>query len=693
MAGEGDDSFSSNAAIDPKDARQQGQGRCLRLFGCYYRVVPILRRIRAAMVSRQPTTAQNISRRWPVGVEVVHRGDGSFQTHARVWAPACQSVQFVINDDRGGSSDSVLTPEPGATGYFSGLVPGAPAGTRYRFRLDHGDAFSDPASRFQPDGPHGPSMIVDPTNYAWSDAEWSGLTIDGQVLYELHIGTFTKAGTYRAAIERLADLVDVGVTVIELMPVADFTGRFGWGYDGVNLFAPTHLYGTPDDLRAFIDSAHRLKLGVILDVVYNHFGPDGNYLTHFAPRYFSGKRTEWGDAINFDGEDARPVREYFIMNAAYWITEFHLDGLRLDATQQIFDESTPHILAEIGTAARDAAGDRGILLVAENEPQRSVLVRTPAEQGYGLSALWNDDFHHSARVAATGRNEAYFSGYRGSAQEFVSVARFGYLYQGQWYAWQHHRRGMPALDLPAARFVNFIQNHDQVANSTGGCRLHQETTPGRWRALTALLLLLPQTPMLFQGQEFAASSPFLYFADHTPELAALVRAGRLKFLSQFPSIASDEGLAAVSDPADSWTFVRSKLDWAERADPRHRQALDLHRDLLRLRREDPTIRVSAWRRPEGAVIGERSFVLRYVGDRDEDRLLVVNLNDRLHADPIAEPIVAPPTGCAWTTIFSTESPKYGGWGTPPIETADDGWWIPAESAALLAPMHAETTAR
>lgn len=647
------------------------------------------------MVSRQPTTAKNISRRWPVGVEILHRDDGSCQTHARVWAPACQSVEFVINDDRRGSSDSVLDPEAGGTGYFSGIVPGATVGTHYRFRLDHGDAFPDPASRFQPDGPNGPSMIVDPTNYAWGDADWSGLTIDGQVLYELHVGTFTKAGTYRAAIERLPDLVDLGVTVIELMPVAEFTGQFGWGYDGVNLFAPTRLYGTPDDLRAFIDAAHAIELGVVLDVVYNHFGPDGNYLPRFAPRYFRGK-TEWGEAINFDGDDARPVREYFITNAAYWIAEFHFDGLRLDATQQIFDESTPHILAEIGSAARAAAGDRGILLVAENEPQRSRLVRPAAAQGYGLDALWNDDFHHSARVAATGRTEAYFSGYRGSAQEFISVARFGYLYQGQWYEWQHDRRGTPSLDLPPVRFVNFIQNHDQVANSAFGHRLHQETMPARWRALTALLLLLPQTPMLFQGQEFAASSPFLYFADHQQELAALVRTGRFEFLSQFPSIASDEGLAALSDPADSWTFVRSKLDWSERSHPEHRRALDLHRDLLRLRREDPVIRSAGRRRPEGAVLADRVLLLRYMSD-DGDRLLVVNLSDRFHADPIAEPIAAPPAGCEWITLFSTESPKYGGWGTPPIETADRGWWIPADCAALLAPLpastHGKTTSR
>jgi maltooligosyltrehalose trehalohydrolase len=536
-------------------------------------------------------------------------------------------------------------------------------------------------------------VIVDPGSYAWGDSDWSGVSIEGQVIYEVHVGTFTKRGTFRAAIEHLPELVDIGVTMVELLPLADFAGRFGWGYDGVNLYAPSHLYGTPDDLRAFVDAAHRLDLAVILDVVYNHFGPDGNYLPHFAPRYFSGKPTEWGDAINFDGSDAAPVREYYATNAAYWIDEFHFDGLRLDATQQIWDDTTPHILAEICAAAREAAGDRSIVVVAENERQRSWLVRPRDDDGYGLDALWNDDFHHSARVAATGRNEAYYSGYQGRAQEFVSAAKYGFLYQGQWYGWQGMRRGTPALDLPPSCFVNFIQNHDQVANTAGGRRLHQETSPGRLRALTALLLLAPQTPMLFQGQEFAASSPFLYFADHCPGLAELVRSGRAEFLSQFPSIGSEEGSASIPEPSDAWSFVRSKLDWSERR--AHRDVLELHRELLRLRREDQVLRacIGGQGRVDGATFNERSFALRYFGPSGRDRLLVVNLGDRLHADPVADPLVAPPPGGVWTPLFSTETPTYGGWGTPPIETADDGWWIPAECAALLRPTHAKTTDR
>lgn len=631
------------------------------------------------MPSRQPTERPTTVRKYPIGVEVVAHSAPEPAIHARVWAPAAQSVELVSEHPADGSI--VVPLEPDGDGYFSALVPGLGAGSLYRYRLDGREAFPDPASRFQPSGPHGPSMVVDPHEYPWTDDEWPGVSIDGQVLYELHVGTFSRAGTYKAAIDRLPDLVDLGVTVIEIMPLADFVGNFGWGYDGVNLFAPTRLYGTPDDLRAFVDAAHRLELGVILDVVYNHFGPDGNYISKFSPRYFSGKRTEWGDALNFDGEDAGPVREYFITNARYWIDEFHFDGLRFDATQQIFDASTPNIITEIAVAAREAAGTRKTILVAENEPQRASLARSREEGGSDLDALWNDDFHHAARVALTGRSEAYYEGYRGTPQEFISAAKYGFLYQGQWYQWQHHRRGAPALDLPPRKSVTFIQNHDQVANTAGGRRVHEETSPGRLRAMTALLLLAPQTPMLFQGQEFAASAPFLYFADHTSELSELVREGRTKFVSQFPSTASAEGKSLVPDPSDSWTFVRCKLDWSERR--KHSAILALHRDLLRLRRDDPVLRAQRPRALDGAVLNDHAFILRFFGDRDGDRLLVVNLGPRLHANPLAEPLAAPPGAAPWTTIFSTEMPVYGGAGTPALDTNDGAWWIPPECALLL----------
>jgi maltooligosyltrehalose trehalohydrolase len=594
-----------------------------------------------------------------------------------VWAPDSQLVELVTE-----SEGEAVALRPEDNGYHSGYADNAVPGARYRFRLDAGDAFPDPASRYQPDGPHGPSVVVDPTSYNWSDGEWKGVSIHGQVVYEIHIGTFTKGGTFRSAIERFPDLVDTGITLIEVMPTADFAGRFGWGYDGVNFFAPSRLYGTPDDFRAFVDAAHHLELGVILDVVYNHFGPDGNYLTRYSPRYLAARASEWGDAPNFDGPDCGAVREYFLTNARYWIEEFHLDGLRLDATQQIFDKSSPHIIAEINEAVRASSGERSTVLIAENEPQDTRLVRSQESGGFGLDAMWNDDFHHAARVAATGRDEAYYSGYRGVAQELVSAAKYGPLYQGQWFAWQGQRRGGSALDLAPTQFVAFTQNHDQIANTAGGRRLHLETSPGRFRALTALLLLLPQTPLLFQGQDFCASAPFLYFADHTAALACAVREGRADFISQFPSIGAEPD-ASTPDPADPITFLRSKIDWAERRD--NAAALALHRDLLTLRREDPVIRGQRHRGLDGAVLDDSALVIRFFGGTEDDRLLVVNLGHRKHFASPAEPLLAPPLNRAWRTMFSTESPRYGGWGTPLLETLTDGWRIPAESAALLIP--------
>jgi maltooligosyltrehalose trehalohydrolase len=447
-----------------------------------------------------------VRRHFPIGAEVVPEG-----IHFRVWAPGRKSVEVVFE---GGLAPQPLQAEE--NGYFSGFAEGASAGALYRFRLDGSEnPLPDPASRFQPEGPHGPSQVVDPAAYRWNDQHWPGVKLPGQVLYEMHVGTFTREGTWPAAAGELPELAATGITVIEMMPVADFPGRFGWGYDGVNLFAPTRLYGTPDDLRDFVDRAHQAGIGVILDVVYNHLGPDGNYLKEFSPDYFTSRyENEWGEALNFDGENCGPVREFFLANAAYWIQEFHFDGLRLDATQQIFDSSPRHIIGEISRTVKRAGGKRSTILVAENEPQETDLVRKQ-----GLDALWNDDFHHTATVALTSRSEAYYSDYCGTPQEFISAAKYGYLYQGQRYKWQKKRRGTPALDLEPAVFVNFFENHDQVANSARGKRIWQSTSPGRFRAMTALLLLMPSTPMLFQGQEFSASAPFVYFADHKPELA------------------------------------------------------------------------------------------------------------------------------------------------------------------------------
>jgi maltooligosyltrehalose trehalohydrolase len=623
-------------------------------------------------------------RRLPIGAEVSGRG-----IDFRVWAPASKRVAVLLcADSLVWSEDKIAEIEltRGEKGYFEGRVSKAEAGMLYKFQLDSG-MFPDPVSRFQPDGPHGPSQIIDPRAFKWTDAKWKGVSRDGQIIYEMHIGTFTREGTWRSAMEQLPELARLGITILEIMPVADFAGRFGWGYDGVGLFAPTRLYGTPDDFKAFINQAHETGLGVILDVVYNHLGPDGNYLKEFSPDYFTHRyENEWGEAINFDGPNSEPVREFFLTNAAYWIEEFHLDGFRFDATQQIFDSSKDHILAAISREVRAAAKNRETYLVAENETQNSRIARSAEQGGYGFDSLWNDDLHHSAMVALTGRNEAYYCDHKGAPQEFISAAKWDYLFQGQWYSWQNQRRGAPALELHPSCFVNFIQNHDQIANSIRGIRVHQLTSPGRYRAMTAFLLLAPGTPMLFQGQEFAASAPFLFFADHHPELAKLVASGRKKFLGQFPTAQCPECETLFESPENESTFERCKLDFSERKI--HANDYALHFDLLKLRREDSVFSHPVSRGVDGAVLGSEAFVLRFFGKDSDDRLLLVNLGVDLQLDVAPEPLLAPIEGHAWEIKWSSENPRYGGCGAPPLGEKGP-WRIPGHAASVLSPAKQE----
>lgn len=633
--------------------------------------------------------SSSATRRLPVGAEILADGSVSF----RVWAPKRRSVTVVFEEAVLPPLD--LTSEEG--GYFSGTATGVAAGMLYRLRVDDETmAYPDPASRYQPKGVHGPSLVVDPRKFRWTDDQWAGTTAAGQVLYELHIGTFTQEGTWAAAMEHLQSLRDLGITCIEIMPVNEFAGRWGWGYDGVQLFAPYHPYGSPDDMRAFVDRAHALGMGVILDVVYNHLGPDGNYLGVFSDQYLSPTHvTDWGDAMNFDGPGCCGVRDFFLANIRHWIEEYHLDGFRFDATQAMVDESEKHILAEITETARTAAGQRSVYLINENEPQHTSLVRPTDAGGYGMDALWNDDFHHSAIVAITGHNEAYYNDYLGTPQELMSAAKWGYLYQGQRYKWHKRRRGTPALDLPPTAFVHFLQNHDQIANTSRGYRAHQIASAGELKAMTALLLLMPQTPMLFQGQEFGASSTFHYFADHNEDLSSLIRQGRAREIAQFPSAATAEVQASLLDPTSEESFQRSKLHHDEKDRPYHRQLLELHRDLLRLRREEAAFRRVQQRGDiDGAILGPNAFVLRYFGRPNSggpdggagaDRLLIVNLGTDLTLDPAPEPLLAPPPNFRWTILFTSEHPRYGGGGTPPLETELEGWHIPGRTAVVLRP--------
>src|SRR5881398_1024175 len=531
---------------------------------------------------------RRVRRRYPIGAELI----GPDQAHFRVWAPKAQRVDLILEGSAAKTSGQTFQGlEAEENGYFFGAVK-AGAGDRYRFHVNK-NFYPDPASRFQPDGPHGSFCIVDPTRFQWNDSQWPGVPaagLKGQVIYEMHVGTFTKEGTWPAASQQLEELARIGITVIEMMPVADFPGKFGWGYDGVDLFAPSHLYGTPDDLRAFVDRAHSLGLGVILDVVYNHFGPDGNYLGVFSDDYLlRGKGHEWGDVINFDGPNSGPVREFFITNGRYWIEEFHFDGFRFDATHAIYDQSEEYIIGAVGRAARKAAGSRSIILIAENDLQESKMTRPQNEGGEGLDGMWNDDFHHSAIVALTGQKVGYLGDYSGKPQEFVSAAKYGFLYQGQALSWRKVLRGTPTFGVPAEAFVCFIENHDQIANTSPGDRPRFQTSPGRYRAITALLLLGPWTPLLFQGEEFGASSPFAFFADAGD--AAVrdgIRKGRAEWLAPFLSLTEDEAWQTLPAPDDSEVFARCKLDFSERE--KNRELYNLHVDLLRLRREDSRFR-------------------------------------------------------------------------------------------------------
>ncbi|MDB5865484.1 MAG: treZ [Betaproteobacteria bacterium] len=615
------------------------------------------------------------ARRYPIGAEAAGGGATSF----RVWAPGRTHVAVAVE----GEPDLNLAPE--GDGYFSGTRRETPPGTLYSLRLDQ-DAkpYPDPASRFQPQGHDGLSQVVDPHAYLWRDANWNGLDRRDHVVYEMHVGTFTPEGTWRAAASRLGWLAELGITTLELMPVGEFPGRFGWGYDVVHYFAPTRLYGTPDDMRAFIDEAHTLGLAVILDVVYNHCSAIGCFLPSYGKAYFSTRyRNDWGHALNFDGESAGPVREFFLTNVDYWISEFHLDGFRLDATQSIFDSSPTHIVADMTARARKAAAPRRAYIVGENEPQDVRLLHDAEHGGYGLDALWNDDFHHTARVALTGRTEAYYSDYRGTPQEFISAAKRGFLYQGQHYRWQKKNRGTATTGMQPSRFVTFLQNHDQVANSARGRRLHELTSPGQLRAATALLLLAPQTPLLFQGQEFAASAPFLYFADNAPENAGAVREGRADFLKQFPSIKAG-GHVLLTDPASPGTFERCKLDLSERET--HTEAVALHRDLLSLRRQYRVVEAHTAGAMDGAVLADQAFVLRFFGDAGEDRLLVVNFGAELALGPLPEPLLAAPADTEWRLVWSSEDVAYGGDGTTPPECSA-AWHVPAHAALVFMAGH------
>jgi maltooligosyltrehalose trehalohydrolase len=499
-------------------------------------------------------------------------------TTPRVWAPAAASVELEMGESR-------IPMARDARGWWTAPTV-LPPSTSYGFVVDGDGPFPDPRSPSQPRGIHGPSRTVDHGEFRWTDEDWTAPPLREGVVYELHVGTFTPEGTFDAAIGRLRDLVDLGVTHLELMPVAEFSGGRGWGYDGVDLYAPHHAYGGPDGLKRLVDAAHASGLGVLLDVVYNHLGPEGNYLGRFGP-YFSAKYvTPWGDAVNFDDRGSDEVRRFVVDNAVMWLRDYHFDGLRLDAVHAIVDMSATHLLEEIAEAthALEAETGRSLVITVESDLNDPRLLRPVATGGYGVDAAWADDVHHALHVALTGESSGYYADFT-EADALERVLTDPYLYDGRYSPFRDRRHGRRAGDLAGDRFIAAIQNHDQIGNRALGERLSQLVTPERARIGAALLLTSPYVPLLFAGEEWGASTRFQYFTGHeSPELADAVRTGRRR---EFAAFGWDP--ETVPDPQDPATFDASKLDWDERSRDPHATTLAWYRDLIALRRSTPAL--------------------------------------------------------------------------------------------------------
>jgi maltooligosyltrehalose trehalohydrolase len=568
----------------------------------------------------------------------------------RVWAPSARELAVAV----GGR---VVSLERGADAIFAATVPGVAAGADYRFVIDGVKERPDPVSRWQPHGVHGASRVVDPGAYRWSDVGWRGVPLADHVIYELHVGTFTPAGTFAAAIDKLRHLVALGVTAVELMPVAEFPGGRNWGYDGVHLFAPQSTYGGPDGLRALVDACHAEGLAVILDVVYNHLGPEGNYLGEYAPFFTDRYITPWGTAINVDGPDSDGVRRHIVTNAIAWLDEYHIDGLRLDAVHGIFDSSALHVLAELASAVRAACPDRHAHLVAESDLNDVRVIRPLGRGGHGVDAQWSDDFHHALRAVLAGDTRGYFADFGEVAQLGKAITE-SFVYDGVHSRHRRRRHGSSATEDPGYRFVVYIQNHDQIANGSQGRRLTELVGDRAHAVAAALLVTAPSLPMLFMGEEWAERAPFLYFVSHTdPALVAAVREGRRRELADLAALAD---LGELADPAAEATFQACKLDWAKAETGAHARMLALYRDLIALRRRLP------------ALANCRKDLTRIKGS--EDRWIVIERGDpggqvvlvacNLGNVAVDVPCGGPPG--AYRLVLATDDARYAGAGAPAV---------------------------
>ena len=546
----------------------------------------------------------------PFGAEVLPGGGVMF----RLWAPAAKSVDLVLEKKS-------APMKARAEGWFQVVELAAGPGTRYRYRIDGGQLVPDPASRFQPQDVDGPSEVIDPASYRWKRPAWPGRDWREAVLYELHVGTFTPEGTYRGVVKKLPHLKETGVTAIELMPLADFAGRRNWGYDGVLPYAPDSAYGRPEDLKALVDAAHEAGLMIFLDVVYNHFGPKGNYLGLYAPLFFTGRhRTPWGAAINFDGEGSRWVRSYFIHNALYWLEEYGFDGLRFDAVHAIIDESPRHVLEELAQEAHAKALQlkRKVHLVLENDANQARFLG-PRK----FTAQWNDDSHHAYHVLATGETDGYYIAYADApAKHLARCLAEGFAYQGEVSPFTKEKRGEPSAHLPPSAFVDFMQNHDQIGNRAFGERLLALSSEEKIKCLTAILLLAPSPPLLFMGEEWGCRQPFLFFCDFEGELGEAVRKGRREEFQRFAAFRDPAARERIPDPLAEQTFRQCVLRW----DEMRKDWLDFYQSLLSIRRVD--IAPRAAKPGSYGMLGERAFEVRWPIDTGETLALIANLGSQ-----------------------------------------------------------------
>jgi maltooligosyltrehalose trehalohydrolase len=604
-------------------------------------------------------------------------GDGRIRF--RVWAPRCRrlEVEIVHPESR------TLRLRPRAGGYFTGLTRGE-AGLRYFYVLDGERRRPDPASRALPEGVHGPSEVVDPNGFVWTDARWRGLPLKDMVLYELHVGTFTPEGTFEAVIPRLRDLRELGVTGIELMPVASFPGSRNWGYDGVGLFAPQRTYGGPAGLRRLVDACHAHGLAIILDVVFNHLGPEGNYLAEYGPYFTDRYTTPWGQAVNYDGEDARGVREFIVANALSWIREYHIDGLRLDAIHGIFDASPVHILRELNDAVRRLARRLGrvVPVVAESDLNDRRVIDPVQKGGYGLAGQWSDDFHHCVHTLLTGERRGYYADF-GSLEQLAKAYTDGFVYDGRYSPFRGRPHGSPTRDLPAERFVVCAQNHDQVGNRAQGERLSSLVHFNALKLAVSAVVLSPCVPLLFMGEEYGERAPFLFFTDFgDPALGAAVSRGRRE---EFAAFGWTGGLP---DPQDPSTFARSKLTWTLQTHQPHCWLREFYRTLLALRRQYPVLGAGGKRRLEALALDQRTLILSRRGPAGSAALLI------LHFSPEGRAVrLRIPPG-PWRRLLDSAEAKFGGLETraPAVLPLPRGGWVEIEVGPYAVVLYLRETA-